>query len=157
MCVCDKNEQLMNWGCFSLHHIFSDSGSFKTLDKDNNGTIKVNVQEVKWTQLTGISVWVKFRFFKSFVSVNTRLHKSSSLLLFLFSGFSWPCTLESRRGLFCLLHITTLFVYTVQNIFSTSLQLPLIQRCRSFRCSIIQARQNRCCITNPENYKPALT
>lgn len=29
--------------------MISDSGAFKTLDKDNNGTIKVNVQEVKWS------------------------------------------------------------------------------------------------------------
>lgn len=27
-------------------YILSNSGAFKTLDKDNNGTIKVNVQEV---------------------------------------------------------------------------------------------------------------
>lgn len=27
---------------------FPHSGAFKTLDKDNNGTIKVNVQEVKY-------------------------------------------------------------------------------------------------------------
>lgn len=34
-------------------NIRSDSGAFKTLDRDNNGTIKVNVQEVRmdqWTQ-----------------------------------------------------------------------------------------------------------
>uniref|UniRef100_A0A8D3A0E5 Calpain, small subunit 1 a n=1 Tax=Scophthalmus maximus TaxID=52904 RepID=A0A8D3A0E5_SCOMX len=35
-------------GC--LLNISSDSGAFKTLDKDNNGAIKVNIQE--WLQLT---------------------------------------------------------------------------------------------------------
>lgn len=48
--LCDNNEWLINWRCRALD-IFSDSGAFKTLDKDNNGTIKVNVQEVKRFQL----------------------------------------------------------------------------------------------------------
>lgn len=43
-------------------YILSNSGAFKTLDKDNNGTIKVNVQEVMSSQLLEI---LEFRLFNT--------------------------------------------------------------------------------------------
>lgn len=66
---------------------FPHSGAFKTLDKDNNGTIKVNVQEVTrdlneywfWNE-KGIGCLYK------------------TMFLSFPSGFSWRCTPESGRG-----------------------------------------------------------
>lgn len=46
MCVIRMSSSLTE-GVVVFIIYFYDSGSFKTLDKDNNGTIKVNVQEVK--------------------------------------------------------------------------------------------------------------
>lgn len=85
---------------------FPHSGAFKTLDKDNNGTIKVNVQEVK-SDLNDFKLVLGFWFWWREWEVN------KNVLVFFSSGFSWRCILESGRGPSPSFFTTTLFTAKV--------------------------------------------
>lgn len=82
------------------------SGAFKTLDKDNNGTIKVNVQEVK-SDLNYFKLVWGFWFWWREWEVN------KNVLVLFSSGFSWRCILESGRGPSPSFFTTTLFAAKV--------------------------------------------